>query len=118
MQNNEQNEKFIDEVLKTDPGFKLPDDFADRLALKFEKHFAWSQYIREFLIWLSVGLGIILTTVGMLILMMTETWHKWFGIVMDNLTGSIGILFILTFILFIDRVLLRYFSFRLRSKPV
>jgi len=116
LKNKKDTDRFLDEVLKEDPGFKLPGDFADNLTIKFEKYFAWNYYIREFLIYFFAGIGILAATTAMLFFLMAETWQKWVDILLNNLEGSIGIVVLLTFILFIDKVLLQYFSFKLKYK--
>lgn len=102
----------LDEVLKTSPGFSLPDNFADALAEKVGRKFAWQQYLKEFLIYLSVffGIGII---AGLIVFMGLEyNLKNWYEFVLSNV-GLILIIYVIsTFILFADRVLLRYFMFK------
>jgi len=62
-------EKLVDEALIADPGFSLPDNFAEIVAEKVGRKFAWQQLV-------------------------------------------VGINIIVVFILFADRVLLRYFMFK------
>ncbi len=104
--------QLLDEVLKTGPEFKLSDDFADRIAIKAETSFAWQQYFKEFLIYLGVILGIAGVVTGMSFL--------WFGLKTDiaisylqsNIPFILGTFLLVVFILFADRVLLRYFMYR------
>ena len=49
-------EKILDEVLKTEPNFKLSDNFADMLAEKVGRKFAWEMYFREFIIYLGAAI--------------------------------------------------------------
>ena len=103
---------LMKEVLKTDPGFILSDDFADKIAQKVETRFAWDQYFKEFLIYLGVLLGIAGVLTGMSFL--------WFGLkteiaisyLQSNISFIIGTIFLVVFVLFADRVLLRYFTYR------
>ena len=37
-------ENLVDEVFKSEPGFSLSDGFADKLAEKVSRKFAWIQY--------------------------------------------------------------------------
>ncbi len=112
MKNFFDTDELMEEVLKTDPGFTLSDNFADKVAKKVEIRFAWQQYFREFLIYLGVLVGIAGVVTGMSFL--------WFGLETDmaisflqtNIPLIIGTLFIVVFILFADRVLLRYFMYR------
>ncbi len=105
-------DELMSEVLKTDPGFTLSDNFADQIAKKVETNFAWQQYFKEFLIYLAVLLGIAGVVTGMSFM--------WFGLKLDvaisyllsNISFITGTLFLIVFILFADRVLLRYFMYR------
>ena len=105
-------DELMQEVLKTDPGFTLSDNFADKIAEKAETRFAWQQYFKEFLIYVAVLLGIAGVVTGMSFI--------WFGLKLDvaisyllsNISFITGILFLIVFILFADRVLLRYFMYR------
>ena len=105
-------DELMQEVLKTDPGFNLSDGFADKIAKKVETRFAWEQYFKEFLIYLGVLLGIAGVVTGMSFL--------WFGLkteiaisfLQSNILFILGVSFIVVFVLFADRVLLRYFTYR------
>lgn len=109
-------DELLDEVLKTKPEFSLSNNFADRIAEKVERKFAWQQYFMEFLIYLGALLGIGGVLVGMSFL--------WFGLKLDiaisyilsNISLIGGGLFLVVFILFADRVLLRYFTYRTTKK--
>ena len=57
---------FLDEALKHEPDFFLPDDFADKMALKIEKRLAWSQYLKEFTIYFGVIAGIIVIALAII----------------------------------------------------
>jgi|WetSurMetagenome_2_1015567.scaffolds.fasta_scaffold86822_2 hypothetical protein len=113
--NHIKTKQLVDEILKTEPDYLLPEDFAEKMATRFEKSVAWKLYFNEFLIYLTVGVGIIGTTVAMFIFLMSKTWAelvKWLG---SNIPGLIGIAIILIFILFTDRVLLRYFFLKTKQ---
>ena len=108
--------QFFDEALKMDPGYGLPENFAEKLAQNFERHFAWNQYFKEFLIYFGTGLGILIASVLMVFFLKSEIWAKWVEIFFMHTTTIIGIVFLLAFILFTDKVLLRYFSFKLNNR--
>jgi len=86
--------------------------------MKFAKYTVWKQNIREFLIFLAAGLGLLGVTVAMLFFLMAEIWQKWTEWIIHNQMGVIGIGVLLVFILFTDKVLLRYFSFRIKNRKV
>lgn len=104
--------ELLDEVLKSRLEISLPENFADKVALKATQRFAWEQYFREFLIYLGVVVGIAGLTVGMAFFWLKASWQEWLQLFTGNTQLIIGINFLLVFILFADRVLLRYFFYR------
>lgn len=102
-------EKLLDEVLKTEPEFTLSDNFANMLVEKIERKFAWQQYLREFLIYLGAITGLLAVPVAIQFIFFDANLHEWFRILTSNISLVGGVLFLLVFILFTDRVLLRYF---------
>jgi hypothetical protein len=101
--------QLVDETLKTSPDFYLPEDFAQKMALRFEKMQAIRVYFREFLIYVAAGIGMLAITAAMFFFLMSETWDKllkWAG---SNIIEMVGFAVVLIFILFADRVLLRFF---------
>jgi hypothetical protein len=106
------NEKLLDEVLKADPGFTLSDNFADRVAEKAGRKFAWMQYFYEFLIYLGSFAGIAAVTVAMAFIWYGANLQDWLAFLSGNISLVAGLSFLLVFILFADRVLLRYFLYR------
>lgn len=104
--------EVVDEVLKTEPQFFLPDNFADVLAEKVGRRFAWEQYFKEFLIYLSVIIGIAATWVAIAFIWQDADWKVWLDFIISNAGLVAGINILLVFILFADRVLLRYFMFK------
>jgi hypothetical protein len=111
-------EQLISEVLKMDPGYELSEDFSEKLAQKFERQFALNTFFKEFLIYFGVGTGIIATAIAMVFFLMSDIWVKWANIITANSEVLIGIAFLLSFILFADQVLLRYFSYKLKRKTI
>ena len=103
---------LLDEALKTDPEFKLADNFADIVAEKMGRKFALEQYIREFLIYLGAIIGLLAVPVTIQFIFFGAVWQEWFGLITNNISLLSGILFLVIFILFADRVLLRYFMHR------
>jgi hypothetical protein len=111
-------EKLLDEALKTEPQFELSANFADVLAEKIGQKFAWQQYFREFMIYVGAIVGLLAVPVAIQLVLFGESWHKWLGLVGDNISIVGGITFLVMFVLFADRVLLRYFMFRSAARQV
>ena len=101
--------KLLDEALKSDPQFTLSDNFADMLAAKMSRKFAWKQYFREFFIYLGAIVGLLAVPVIIQFIMFDARLKDWLQIITGNYVLVIGFSALLVFILFIDRVLLRYF---------
>uniref|UniRef100_UPI0032167E90 hypothetical protein n=1 Tax=uncultured Draconibacterium sp. TaxID=1573823 RepID=UPI0032167E90 len=106
------SEKLLDEVLSTDPGYMLPDNFADVLAEKVGRSFAWEQYVKEFLIYLAVIIGIGIVSAVMALVWFDADWKEWLNFLQLNSTLVAGLNILVVFVLFADRVLLRYFMYR------
>jgi hypothetical protein len=111
-------EKLLDEALKTDPQFVLPDNFADVLAEKVERKFAWEQYFKEFLIYMGAIIGLLAVPVTIQFVFFGSSWHEWLRLINNNFSLIAGIIFLLIFILFADRVLLRYFMYRSSAQQI
>ena len=111
-------DKLLDDALKTEPHFVLSDNFADVIAEKMGRKFAWEQYFREFLIYLGAITGLLAVPVAIQFVLFGASWHEWLQIVVANFAMVIGIIFLLVFILFSDRVLLRYFMHQSSSGQV
>ncbi len=102
--------RFLDEGLKHEPDFFLPDDFADKIALKIEKRLAWSQYLKEFIIYFGVIAAIIVVALAIIFFFDAESWANLVNIFVSNINTIVGVGLIILFVFFTDKVLLRYFS--------
>lgn len=111
-------EKLLKEALKTEPGFRLSDDFASQVAAKMERKFAWEQYFREFLIYLGAIIGLLAVPVAVQFIFFGANLQEWFRLIVNNISLIGGIMFLVIFILFTDRVLLRYFMHRSTTELV
>ena len=101
--------KLLDEVFKTDPEFELSGNFADLLAEKMSRKFAWNQYFREFFIYLGAILGLLAVPFVIQVVLFDANLNSWLQLITGNFDFVIGGLILLVFVLFTDRVLLRYF---------
>ena len=102
-------DKLVDNALKAEPQYKLSDNFADLLAEKVSRKFAWNQYFREFLIYLGAITGLLAIPLAFQFVLFDANPQEWLMVFMANIQLVAGIIFLLVFILFTDRVLLRYF---------
>ena len=113
---NFDTDKLLKEVFISEPEFKLSENFTDALVKKVDRHFAWKQYLREFAIYLAVILGIMLVVSVMAFVWYGVTLSGWLAFFTRNTSLVVGINFLLVFVLFADRVLLRYFMYRASSE--
>lgn len=119
MQNDDKHilaDKWLDEALKTPPSFVLSEKFAENVAARAVRHFAWEQYFREFLVYLGAFLGFIAVTVTLAFLFLGADWYEWKNFLINNLSLIISLNVIGLFVLFADRVLLQYFFFKYSRK--
>ncbi|PIF06667.1 MAG: hypothetical protein CSA36_00275 [Draconibacterium sp.] len=112
MRKKEQNidiNKLLDEVLTTDPGFVLPDYFADKLVEKAQKHYNWSQYLNEFFLYLAALAGIAGVLLAIAFILFNLQWQTAISVLSSHAISITGFAVLTIFIVFADRVLLRYF---------
>ena len=105
-------DSWLDEALKNEPGFQLSSNFADRVARQAVRRFAWDQYFKEFLIYLAALFGIVVLSAIMSFIWLGTNWKVWLHIMSENFALVAGLNFLGIFILFADRVLLRYFFYK------
>lgn len=111
-------DNLVDETFKSSPGFLLPDNFAETLAEKVGRKFEWELYVKEFLIYFGVFVGIGLASAGITFMAFDYNLKEWFEFIINNVSLIIGLYVITTFILFADRVLLRYFMYKSKMEVV
>lgn len=102
-------ENWLNEALKAEPKYTLPNDFAHKMAGKIEARLALHQYLREFGAYVAVVIGVALVLAGIEIFWLKADWKSWLQFLTENVSLIAGINFLLVFILFTDRVILRYF---------
>lgn len=115
MYNEDRNfdtDKLLKEVFTTEPEFRLPDNFTDKLVEKVKKRFAWEQYLREFAIYLAVIVGIMIVSAVLAFVWYDAKVSSWLTFLTTNASLVVGVNLLLVFVLFADRVLLRYFMYR------
>lgn len=110
------SEDFLDEVLKSEPKYSLPDYFADKVATKVSRKFAWELYFKEFLIYMGVIAGILLVAAAMAFIWFTADLKMWKEFLLSNISWVAGVNILVVFVLFTDRVLLRYLFYKMSLK--
>ena len=113
-----ETDKMLDEAFTSSPDFSLPGNFAEMLAEKVSRKFEWEQYLKEFFIYLSVFLGIGIASAAISLMAFEYNWQKWFDFLLTNVNLILAVYVVSTFILFADRVILRYFMFKSKIETV
>ena len=105
------SDELLDQVLKSDNMMPLPDDFADRLAVKAIKRHVLKQSFSEFFVYIGVILlaGIIFCAV--FYFTNPEVWSRWGNILLPRWNFLAGTALIGIFVFFADRVLLPWMIF-------
>lgn len=111
-----ESEKLIGEVFKSSPEFSLPYGFADKMAKMAGRRMAIMQLFQEFLIYMGALAGLAAVVVGIMLIWFPAHWVSGIQFVLSNLSIIIGVFFLLVFIVFADRFLLRYFLYRSSGK--
>lgn len=109
-------DQLLEEVFVTEPEFSISGKFADTLVEQVKKRFAWQQYLREFAIYLAVILVIMVVAAVLAFVWYDAKVSTWLSFITSNVSLVLGINFLLLFVLFVDRVLLRYFMYRTELK--
>ena len=110
------SETILNEVLKSEPQYSLPDNFASMLANKVSRRFAWESYFKEFLIYLGVITGILAVSATIVFFWFSTNLKEWTDFLLTNISWVAGINILVVFVLFADRVLLRYLFYKMSIK--
>lgn len=103
------NEKWIDNLLREELPFKLPDDFAHKVAGKAVRQFEWKQRLQQFLIFASVIVAGLLIGGLTIYYFADDNLQIWTDFLTKNISYlALGVV-ASVFILFVDRVLLPMF---------
>ena len=104
-----ENEKWIDNLLREEPPFSLPDGFSDRVANKAVRQFEWRQRLQQFLIFASVIVAGLLIGGLTIYYFADDNLQIWTDFLTKNISYlALGVV-ASVFILFVDRVLLPMF---------
>ncbi len=104
---NEELDQILEKSFRTELNFQLPVDFAQKVTSLVVRREQWKTDLREYLFLAAVSLSLILTVSGIYYLINKATIVKAYTFISTNALPVILIVFILNFILFADRVLLR-----------
>jgi hypothetical protein len=105
---NEELDQIIERTYKTEPDFQLPADFAQKITLSVVRHEQWKNDLHEYLFLIAFITGILSVVGGLYYFIDKELIIRFFTFISGNAIQVILVVFLLNFILFTDRVLLRF----------
>jgi hypothetical protein len=104
---NEELDQMIDKSFRTEFDFQLPVDFAQKVTVQIVRREQWKTDLREYLYILGVSFSLLVIVLGFYYFVDKEFILQTFTFLSGNMIPVISIVFILNFIFFADKVLLR-----------
>lgn len=104
--NNEKLDILIEKSFRTEPTFRLPVDFAQKVTLSVVRREQWKTDLNEYLSLSGFILGLLSAIIGIYYYLDKEIVLQVFSFVSGNISLVVCAVFILNFILFADKVLL------------
>jgi hypothetical protein len=103
----EQLDQMIERSFRTELDFRLPVEFAQKVTSQVIRREQWKTDLREYLFLSGILLSLLAVVVGFYYFVDKAFVLKVVAFVSENLIPVISIVFILNFIWFADKVLLR-----------
>ena len=113
---DQDTEQFLDQVLKSDNIMPLPDDFADRVAVRAVKRHILRQSLSEFFVYVGVILVAALIFCGVFYFTSPEAWSRWGNVLLPRWNLIAGLAATGFFVFFADRVLLPWLIIRWKKE--
>lgn len=104
---NEELDTIIEKSFHTEPDFYLPADFAQKVTFSVLRREQWKNDLSEYLSLTAVILTLLSVLAGLYYFIDKKLVMQFFAFVSGNIVQVVLVVFILNFILFADRVLLR-----------
>ena len=105
--NKEELDQIIEKSFRTEFDFQLPVDFAQKVTAHVIRREQWKTDLREYLYLTGILLSLLAVVAGFYYFIDKAFVFKVIAFISQNLIPVISIVFILNFIFFTDRVLLR-----------
>jgi len=104
---NKELDQMVDKSVGTEPDFQLPADFASKVVIRIVRHEQWKTDLMEYL-YLTGILAFLLAIVSGTYYWVNKAFIlRVFNTISENFIPVILIAFLVNFIIFADRVLLR-----------
>lgn len=104
---NEELDTIIEKSFRTEPDFYLPSDFAGKVSFLIVRRTQWKNDLYEYLYLTGVIVSLLIVMGGLYYYIDKELVLQFLVFVSGNVVQVVLIVFLLNFILFADRVLLR-----------
>ena len=104
---NEELDTIIEKSFSVEPKFLLPVDFAQKVTSSISKHEQLKSDLSEYISLTAFLMALLLVVGGLYYYLDKELTMQVFSFVTGNLSQVVFSVFILNFILFADKVLLR-----------
>jgi hypothetical protein len=105
--NSEELDQIIEKSFSAQPDFHLPSDFAQKITSLVVRRNQWINDLYEYLYLISVIIALLSVVGGLYYYTDKELVLKFLAFVSENIIQVAFTVFLLNFILFTDRVLLR-----------
>jgi len=103
----EELDQIIEKSFRTESGFHLPVDFAQKVTSRVIRREQWKTDLREYLFMTGVLLSLLAVVLGFYYFVDRAFVLKAAAFLSENAISVVSIVFILNFIFFADKVLLR-----------
>ncbi len=104
---NEELDQMIEKSFRTEFDFQLPVDFAQKVTLNVVRREQWKTDLREYLLLVGILSSLLAVVLGFYYFVDKAFVFQTVAFLSDNIISVILIAFLLNFIWFADRVLLR-----------
>lgn len=104
---NEELDQIIEGSFRAEPGFRLPVDFAQKVSFSIVRKEQWKTDLREYLYLTGVLLALLIAVSGFYYFIDKAFVLKTISFLTENMIPVILTAFLLNFIFFADKVLLR-----------
>lgn len=112
--NNEELDQIIEKSLKTEPEFRLSANFAQKVTFSLVRREQWKTDLHEYLYLVGVLFSLLAVVSCFYYFVDREFVLKAFAFVSENIIQVVLTVFLLNFIFFADKVLLRLLFSRWR----
>lgn len=104
--NNEELDFIIENSFRTEPEFRLPTDFAQKVMFSVVKREQWKTDLYEYLFLTTVIISLLSVACGLYYFIDNELIMTIFAFISENVVLVVFSVILLNFILLADRVLL------------